>query len=127
MTVKILLVEDEASLRELYAAVLTDEGYDVSSAQDGESALRLLNTQVWDLIFLDIMLPRLDGVDVLRRVRNNVNTKDTPVAIISNLDDYQIVKDCEELGITDYLVKADVTPDALINVVQKVVSAKSND
>jgi len=110
--VRVLFVEDDASVAHMYRLKLELEGYDVALATDGEAALQLA-AQVPDIVFLDIRLPKLDGLTVLERMRQNLRTKDIPVVILSNYSEDQMVRRGLELGALEYLVKSRTTPAKL--------------
>ncbi len=116
---KVLIVEDETSLREIYAEIIADAGYEVLQAGDGDKAWEIINSGEWDLLLLDIMLPKLDGMEVLRNKDKNSFCKNKPVIMLSNLDNENIVKECLSLGAAGYLVKSSVTPQDILNVVNK--------
>ncbi|HSX39632.1 MAG TPA: response regulator transcription factor [Candidatus Saccharimonadales bacterium] len=116
---KILIVEDETSLREIYSEVLKDAGYGVIEAGDGETAETLIKSGDWDLLLLDIMLPKLDGMTVLKEKSQNQMLKDKPVIVISNLDNEDIIKQCMEGGASGYLVKSNISPQELVDNVNK--------
>jgi len=82
--VLVLLVEDDAALAQMYRVKLERDGYTVQVAGDGEEALRLLGGDLPDLVFLDVRLPRMDGLTFLERIRAADRTKNLPVAIVSN-------------------------------------------
>lgn len=116
---KILVVEDEKSLSEVISTKLKSENYDVYSAYDGEEGLTLAEKIVPDLILLDIVLPKMNGISFIESVKSNENLKEIPIIILSNLADAQSVIDCREKGITDYLIK---TEWSLEDVLKKIKS-----
>lgn len=119
MEKKILIIEDEISLREVYTDMLRDADYTVDEAGDGEGALALVEAGDWDLLFLDIMLPKLDGTELLKKIKANELLKDKPVVIISNLESDEIVKNCMNQGAVEYLVKSNINPSTLVGVANK--------
>lgn len=122
---KILLVEDEMSLFDLYKENLEQEGFFVIGATDGDSAVDLINNSEWDLLLLDIMLPKLDGMEVLKRIKQNPEKSSKPIIIITNLDNESLVNEIKVLGVTDFLLKANVTPKQLVDRVK--IYTHSND
>lgn len=117
MAKKILVIEDEATLQKALVEVLEQSGYDASSALDGERGLELAKQDLPDLILLDIILPKLDGFDVLKGLKGDQKTANIPVIILTNLGDVSSVQQALELGANSYLVKADFHLD---DVIQKV-------
>jgi DNA-binding response OmpR family regulator len=114
---KVLLIEDELSLRELYCEVLTDAGYVVESIGDGAQALEQIRCGEWDVLLLDIMLPKLDGLEVLKQVSADDKLSKKPIIVLSNLDNETVVKQCLDLGARKFLIKADITPQDILSVV----------
>lgn len=117
---KILLVEDDAFVRDLYQTVLTRANYELDIANDGEEAVNLAGYKVYDLILLDIMLPKLTGMEVLKQLRTETSrAKDTPVYLLTNLGEENIVKEAYKLGANGYLLKAKYLPKQLVEEVDK--------
>lgn len=123
---KVLLIEDEISLQDLYADFLRDAGLSVFTAGDGDSALDSINNSEWDILLLDIMLPKLDGTEVLKYIKNNAGLSDKPIIVLSNLESDQIVKECMDLGAREFLVKSDITPQTILDVVNKYLPKGSD-
>jgi adenylate cyclase len=101
----ILVVDDDEGNRDLLARRLAREGYAVRTASDGAAALAALDTAPADLVLLDVMMPGIDGYEVLRRLKADPATRDVPVLMISALDELGSVVRCIELGAEDYLAK----------------------
>ncbi len=102
---RILIVDDNASNRDLLGRQLTRSGHTVSDAEGGHAALDRLAHEAFDLILLDMMMPDISGYEVLRRLKSQENTADVPVIMISALDDLDSVTRCLEAGAVDYLLK----------------------
>lgn len=116
----ILFVEDEAVLQKTFTEILKNEGYKAINALDGESGLRLAKSQKPDLVLLDIVLPRLQGLEVLRALKDDSETKDIPVIILTNLESSQEIEKALALGATTYLLKTQYT---LPEITEKIKSA----
>jgi sigma-B regulation protein RsbU (phosphoserine phosphatase) len=101
----LLVVDDDAMNREMLARRLRRSGYTVSTAEDGVHALRLMRTQHFDLVLLDLIMPGLDGFQVLGRVKNDPTLRDIPVLLLSALDEENGIARCIEMGAEDYLSK----------------------
>ena len=111
--VRVLLVEDDTALAQMYRVKLERDGYTVQVAGDGEEALKLLDGELPDLIFLDVRLPRMDGLTFLERLRAGDRTKNIPVVIVSNYSEEELVSRGLQLGALDYLIKSQTTPGQL--------------
>ena len=118
---KILLIEDEPFVRDLYQTVLVREGFEVDLAEDGQVAVdKLFGGSVYDLVLLDIMLPKLTGMEVLKKMREEgAATVDTPVYLLTNLGDENIVKEAYRIGANGYLLKAKYLPKQIAEEVKK--------
>lgn len=115
----VLIVEDEAIVAEIYGLALERSSYRVLKARDGADGLLMASEGLPDFIFLDIRMPKMSGVEVLRSLAANATTRDIPVVMLSNFDDPALVKECMELGAKEYLVKAGLNPTELPNVVAR--------
>jgi len=123
MEQKILIIEDDLFLRQLISKKIGQEGYDVVEAVDGEEGIKKVETENPDLILLDLILPGVDGFEVLSRVKKNLNTKHIPVIILSNLGQKEDVDRGLNLGAEDFLIKAHFTPTEIIIKIRNVLIA----
>lgn len=114
---RVLLVEDDLYTLELYEGELHKAGYDVIRAFDGEEGLAKARKEKPDLMLLDIMLPRLDGFEMLKALKADETTKAIPVIMLTNLSREEIVKEGFDLGASGYLVKASYTPAQVIDTI----------
>jgi DNA-binding response OmpR family regulator len=112
-TIKVLVIEDDPSVAEMYRLRLEADGYDVVVGGDGEEGLQLAMSGAPDFIYLDLRLPKLDGFEVLERLRAAPATAQIPVIILSNYGDPETRERGLRLGALDFLVKADTTPGEL--------------
>ena len=121
---KVLLVEDSKFLRVVNGRALSRAGYDVSTAADGEEALRVANDKLPDIILLDMLLPKLSGPDVLKALKNNPATKAIPVIVLSSLSQKN-KENLKEMGAVEYLEKGSLDlekhPDRLATAVEMVL------
>src|SRR5437660_8782770 len=111
--VRVLFVEDDASVAQMYRLKLELDGYTVDVAGDGLVALEKARTLHPDIIFLDIRLPKLDGLGVLEALRADVTTAPIPVVILSNWNEKELVERGVKLGALDHLIKSQTTPARL--------------
>lgn len=119
---KILLVEDEQFIRELYARELTKAGFQVTSAQDGQSGLDLLKQQIFEVLLLDIMLPGMNGLQLLREYKTQNPNSPMITILLTNLGQEAVIKEGFELGAQAYLIKASYTPEQVVNEVKSILS-----
>ena len=122
---KILLVEDDFSLRDIYSARFTAEGYTVVTASDGEEALAVAVREHPDLIVLDVMMPKISGFDVLDILRSTPETKETKVIMMTALSQEADRKRGEALGVDKYLVKSQVTLEDVVAAVKQSLSGSA--
>jgi DNA-binding response OmpR family regulator len=125
--VKVLLIEDDVRVRELYELVLKMDEYQVITAETGEDGLAKAKTENPDLIFLDIRLPGISGLEVLEHLRQDENTAAIPVVILSNLDDEKTITRGVSLGALEYVVKSRITPQDLSKRVKDFNKKSSSD
>lgn len=121
-TKKILLVEDEPFLAGMYQTKLKLEGFDVDTAPDGEEALKKLKASRYDLVLLDIMMPKLNGFAVLKDMRASKGAlADTPVIMLTNLGQKSDVEQAMSLGANDYIIKAHFTPGEVVTKIKALI------
>lgn len=113
--VRVLLVEDDPSVAQMYKLKLELDGYRVEVAPDGVAALELAHNTMPDIIFLDIRLPKLDGLGVLEALRADPATEPLPVVILSNFNERELVERGARLGALDHLIKSQTTPAKLVS------------
>ncbi len=121
MAKKILFIEDEQALQKTLGEILRKEGYEVINALNGEIGLRLVKTEKPDLILLDLILPAVDGFEILKQVKNNPQTKKIPVVVLTNLDKMEDVEKALQAGATNYLLKTDYGLNELIEKIKKII------
>jgi len=118
---KILLVEDDSLIVEIYTTRLKEAGFEIESEPDGESAIRKLKEKEFDLVLLDIVLPNLTGFELLEKIRNKEKLKNVKVLILSNLGQKTDVEKAERLGAIKYLIKAHYTPSEVVEEIKKIL------
>ena len=118
---KVLIVEDDKFLRELFVRKLFSEGFQVDSAIDSDEAFEILSKNKPDIIFLDLILPGMDGFEILTRIKKDDRIKNIPVLVISNLGQKEDIDRAMRLGATDFLVKANFTLDEIISRVMQIL------
>ncbi len=118
---KVLVVEDDKFLRELILQKLAKEGYETSEAIDGEEGIKKIKEEKPHLILLDLILPGIDGFEVLSRMRDDSAVSSIPVIILSNLGQKEDVEKGLKLGAADYLIKAHFTPGEIIEKIKNIL------
>mgnify|MGYP001577907422 CR=1 FL=1 len=121
MSKKLLLVEDDITLRDLYAARFGIENYELSVANDGESGLAMAQESLPDCMLLDLRIPKLNGFEVLRRLKENPKTKKIPVIVLTALSGDEDRRKCLEAGAAAFLTKAETMPKEVLTHVKKVI------
>lgn len=125
MAKKILIIEDEEYLADMYKIKFESEGYVVVVAIDGETGIKLAQSVKPDLILLDLVLPRMDGFQVLEKLRHDGRTKDIIIYILSNLGQDEEIKKGFEEGANGYLIKANLTPAQLMDYVKRIFAGET--
>ncbi len=111
---KVLVVEDDELLRQIYSDTLTGEGYTVDTAEDGDVALTKIKQGGWDLIYLDIILPKINGLDIIEKLKSEPpTTPNKTVVFLTNLDKGEEIKKALQLG-NGYIIKSQITPGDLV-------------
>lgn len=118
---KILLIEDEFFIADLYRYHLEKAGFVVKIAPDGEEALNNLKSDHYDLILLDIMLPKINGLEVLKRCKAENLSGNAPIVLLTNLASDITIKEAFKLGASGYLIKASFTPIQLVSEIQNYI------
>lgn len=122
---KVLLVEDEDYIRELYKRQLDLSGFITDAFGLGKDGLAASSQNQYDLILLDIMLPDVNGLQILQQLKQNDISKNTPIVLLTNLGQDAVIKQGFELGADGYLVKAAYTPDQIVQEVKNIMARKA--
>jgi DNA-binding response OmpR family regulator len=120
---KILLVEDDGFLASIYAQKLELEGFEAALATNGEDGLRLAQKDHPDLILLDLLMPKMDGFEVLEELKKDSDTKSIPVLVLTNLGQKEDVERCLKLGAKGYIIKAHALPHETVNRIKDILHA----
>ena len=110
---KILLIDDDQAILTVFSTVLKRQGYDVITASDGQSGIDKAKTDKPDMIFLDQVLPDIQGNDVLKMLKEDLETKEIPVAMLSNFGQNELIQKAINAGAVDYILKYQIEPDDL--------------
>lgn len=125
----ILVVEDEGALLDSYAEILEDGGFVVMKSPDGYKALDVLaaNSSIVDLILLDLMMPGMDGLDVLKQIRDEPEKYGKmPVIVLTNLSSERVIKEAFERGANGYLMKTELEPDHIVSEVKTALGVNNS-
>jgi len=122
MSQRILLIEDDQFLAEIYVAKFEEAGFEVSVAQDGCEGLKKAKEQKPSLLLLDLIMPTMDGFDVLRAAKNDPELRQIPIVVLSNLGEEEDARKSFELGAADYLIKAHYTPTEVVAEVKSILN-----
>ncbi len=118
---KILFIEDESILQKTLTNLLQNEGYEMISALDGKTGLQLVKEKKPDLILLDLVLPKMHGFDVFKKLKEDEETKNIPIIVLTNLEEIGDIEKALELGATTYLVKAQYTLGEVVEKIKKAI------
>jgi len=118
---KVLIIEDDSFLQGLEVGKLRKDNYEVIVASTGEEGMGKIAEAGIDLILLDLILPKFDGFEILRKVKETDGLKHIPVIVFSNLSEEKDIKKAENLGATDFMVKSNFTLDELIDHINKIL------
>jgi len=118
---RVLLVEDDRFLRRACEKSLQQQGFTVSTAPDGEEALRAIDADPPDIILLDLLMPKVSGFEVLKDIRSHEKTRSIPVIILTNSSKETDIREIESLGVTRYLVKANLSLEELGSQVRQAL------
>lgn len=121
---KVLVVEDEEILLTGLKEEISSGGYEVEGAVDGVEGLEKVKSFKPDLILLDLLMPKMDGMEMLQKLKTDSETRDIPVVILTNLSDYEKISEALSLGAMDYLVKANYRLEDLLDKVRTVLARK---
>jgi CheY-like chemotaxis protein len=119
----VLLIEDDGFLASIYSQKLEFEGFEVSFATNGEDGLKLAQKEPPDLILLDILMPRMDGFEVLEKLKADPETKNIKVLVLSNLGQKEDVERCLKLGADGYVIKAHSLPHETVKRIKEILNA----
>ncbi|MEF8847430.1 MAG: response regulator [Candidatus Paceibacterota bacterium] len=120
MAQKILIIEDDKFLRQLVSRKLSKQDFEIAEAVDGESGLEKVKEVNPDLVLLDLILPGMDGFEVLSEIKDDPETSSVPVVILSNLGQKDEIEKGLQMGAEDYLVKAHFTLGEIVEKIKKV-------
>ncbi len=121
MTKSVLIIEDDSFLQGLASRKLKADGFEVLNAANHTETFAVLEKQIPTVILLDLLLPEVDGYEILKKIRENPKTKSIPVIVFSNLSEEKDIKKAQDLGIVEFMVKSNFTLDELAQKIKETV------
>lgn len=118
---KVLIVEDDKTIRDAYKTVLELEGHEVEASEEGGGAIKALAAKDFDVILLDMLMPNMNGMELLRELRPKEKIPNTKIIVFSNMSMPETIAEAKELGVSEYLTKARFTPKEVVNAVEGVL------
>lgn len=122
---KVVFIEDEPALQKTVSEFLGVQGYEVVTASNGEEGLELVKSERPDVVLLDLILPKLGGLEVLRRMRSTPELSSVPVIVLTNVESSESVEEAVRLGAKAYLIKTNYTLDEVLGKIRKVLDEAS--
>lgn len=124
---KILVADDEVALRNLYKQIFEAEGLQVETAEDGEQALTMLQEGGYDLVFLDVKMPKMDGISTVKNLKRTLSSKPNgPIFFLTNSEDEITIAKGVSLEVQGYLIKSQYTPDLLVKEVKRILEVEKS-
>jgi DNA-binding response OmpR family regulator len=121
MGTRVLIIEDDQLIQNMYKQIFTFEKFDVSTAKDGQEGVDIVTQVNPDIILLDMMMPRMNGFQVLEHLKSDDSTRGIPVIMLSNFDDDSNVQEALRLGAIKYLVKSAHDPKEITEIVKSLL------
>lgn len=123
MMAKIAIIEDDRAISQMYRIKFEAEGFDVETAENGKLGLALIEEMKPDMILLDLMMPEMGGAEMLKKLRTEPWGKSVKVIVLTNMGEQEIPKDIENLGVSSFILKADMTPRQVAELVKSHLSS----
>lgn len=122
--ITVCIVEDEDMIAEMYRVKLEEENFQVFTASDGEKGFEVIKRVKPDIALIDIMMPNKDGISLIKNIREDPSISRTPVIILTNLDNSEVVKRTYDLDVDFYLIKSQYQPSDVVKIVKEVLDSK---
>ncbi len=123
---KVLIIEDEKILGEMYRDKFIQSGFDVKLVDSTEEGIKIIKKERFDLVLLDILLPEANGIQFLKKLKEISEAAAIPVVAFSNYDDPETKQEAAKLGVKDYLIKTNYTPQEIIEKIRGYLNGKDN-
>jgi two-component system response regulator MprA len=121
---KVAIIEDDMAIVQMYRTKFENEGYEVATAPDGAAGLDLIDTFQPDIILLDLMMPNMNGLDMLKQLRSQAAGRDAKVVVLTNMGDTETATKVYKMAADDYIVKAEMTPKQFADRVKALLDKK---
>jgi len=122
--VKVAIIEDDMAIVQMYRTKFETEGYDVATAPDGATGLQLIEQFQPDIVLLDLMMPNMNGLDMLKQLRGTARGRDAKVVVLTNMGDTETATKVYKMAADDYIVKAEMTPKQVAERVKELLNRK---
>lgn len=122
---KILLADDDPAIRQLYGVEFKNKGYEVLEAVDGEDGLIKAKKDKPDIIILDVMMPKMDGIMTLKKIKEDPEMKKIPVLMLTNFGQENLIQEAFNFGLTDYILKYKITPAELTSKIADLLTGST--
>jgi CheY-like chemotaxis protein len=119
---KILIVDDDPQMQKLYSRLFSMEEFQVEVAEDGVAGVDRVRSFSPDVILLDVMMKKMNGLQALAAFKSSPTSRDIPVVVLSNISDARVVNDAKSKGATQYVVKSETEPQEMVEIVKEVLS-----
>lgn len=120
--IKVAIIEDDMAIVQMYRMKFETEGYDVATAPDGATGLELIESFTPDIVLLDLMMPNMNGLEMLSRLRSQPNGRDAKVVVLTNMGDTETATKVFKMAADDYIVKAEMTPKQVAERVKALLA-----
>lgn len=122
--IKVSLIEDDPMIQEMYRIELEKEGFIVSCAKDGEEGFALMKKELPDVAIIDVLMPKVTGIELVKKLSKDPDLLKIPVIIASNENDEKIIKEAGDLNVKFFLIKALFTPKDVVGIVREVLESR---
>ncbi len=123
--IKVAIIEDDMAIVQMYRTKFETEGYEVATAADGITGLELIDSFAPDVILLDLMMPNMNGLDMLSKLRSQPGGRDAKVVVLTNMGDTETATKVFKMAANDYIVKAEMTPKQVSDRVKKLLEGET--
>jgi DNA-binding response OmpR family regulator len=119
---KILFIEDDPLINKIYSTRLKADGHEVFTAENGEEGLKIAMDNNPEIVILDVMMPRVDGFEVLEKLRADERFKLKPIIMYSNLNNEEEIKRAKQMGVTEFVIKANLSPTQMVEKIKQYIN-----